>query len=159
MFLNNSAIERLFGASKPIPLPGVYRCGRRAVWAANEEWTLLGLSNEVGVVPWKWKWCDCQDVAMGQNQLYHIWVVIHIHKSHLFWCSRLGYHGFDPWPCVLLIMELQNSRDRFSPNWYSRDDFQGTTTNKDADFHGFLQHFTSTAQMMDGRKKSCNLCC
>ena len=27
------------------------------------------------------------DMAMGQNLWCHIWVVIHIHKSHLFWCS------------------------------------------------------------------------
>ena len=26
------------------------------------------------------------------------WVVIHIHKSHLFWCSHLGTIGFDPKP-------------------------------------------------------------
>ena len=26
-------------------------------------------------------------MAMGQNLWCHIWVVIHIHKSHQFWCS------------------------------------------------------------------------
>ena len=35
-------------------------------------------------------------MAMGQNVWCHIWVVIHIHKSHLFWCSlgaRVLTHG------------------------------------------------------------------
>ena len=42
------------------------------------------------------------DIAMGQNLWCHIWVVIHIHKSHLeidvHRCSRGRCQGFDPLP-------------------------------------------------------------
>ena len=42
----------------------------------------------------------CNKVAMGQNLWCHMWVVIHIHKSHLFWCSRT-VPGF--WPIAIYI--------------------------------------------------------
>ena len=46
---------------------------------------------------------SCFHMAMGQNLWCHIWVVIHIYKSHLFWCSQMGTmvltHGI-PWPYI-----------------------------------------------------------